>query len=229
MALITPSALLSNISGKLGGGVFSKTCGGSTLRIPPPRSRSLSSYQQVIQNRVTMLSRLWQTLDESARGEWNYFSSFYVCYSARSGSYKLGGYQLFIKLNLNKLLIGGTVSNTPTWDSFQYTLSEISVTLYENEFNVSFLPAINPALILPVLFCTDNTSPGISNADGRYYYIPQDSYSSIDADYINNFETAFRHPPTIGRVLFLDFCLYQISSGIPCNSVLSKVPIIDSP
>jgi hypothetical protein len=90
MARATLSALLTNLSGRYGGGVFRNWKGLIVLGVLPESVRNPSTARQVnARNALAVISKKWTTLTATARGQWEsvgaYLTSQWENYSNEVG------------------------------------------------------------------------------------------------------------------------------------------------
>ena len=106
MAKIKPSALIDRFSGKLNGSIFMNTSNGVVLKSNNFTQQPNSVVQSIVRNQIGQVSQIWRSLSSLQRSDWQAQTVNYpytnnlgiVCYYT--------GYQLFLKLNLNRQVNG---------------------------------------------------------------------------------------------------------------------------
>jgi hypothetical protein len=227
MSLVTYSGLINKLSGKIGSSVFSQSCGGQVLRRSPSSIFRQSPDRQNVNARIIQLSRMWSTLTQAQRDEWIYYASFISFYSKRSGTYKLGGYQCFMKCNSNLLLIGASPNSSPIWDFSSHTLSIISFVANTSDAVIGYTPEIDLDTHYPLCHLSDCLSAGLSSGKGKLYFITPNSFDEEEAHFTTHYSSAFGHMPYIGKKIFADCTIIDINSGVSGNT-LSTSTIIQS-
>lgn len=182
-ALIKMSGIgITEISGKLGGNVFSRTKGGAVIRNRVVGTNPQTIAQQMVRAIFGAISSAWRSLNDEQRANWNAVAQDYP-YQNRLGETKiLSGKALFQKLNNNLLYAGESIIETPL--APQGVNAPIALDADDVELNVagddweSF--DINVTLATPsdsttliVLEATPPLSPGVKNASARFVRISQ--------------------------------------------------------
>jgi hypothetical protein len=107
---IKPSILINGISGKISGGVVSKSGVGRGFAVPKnPRSAS----QGDVRADFTTQSRAWGSLTEAQRVAWNKAAANSVYTDVFGDKHQLSGKGYFTQLNLNITKANGTAITSP--------------------------------------------------------------------------------------------------------------------
>lgn len=105
MALFT-STLFAQVSGKLGGTVFSHNRGGKYIRSAATPTDPNTVFQQVVRANLSNLVATWPTMTSKQREAWNTYASN-VPLKDRFGDYRpITGHQMFIRCNAARLQAG---------------------------------------------------------------------------------------------------------------------------
>jgi hypothetical protein len=112
MAKIKLGAIVTDMSGKLGGHVFSKNKGGKYMRTKSTPSNPQSSAQMSIRGIFASISSAWSALTESSRLSFNGFVSAYATTDIFGDLRNPSGKNLFQRLNQNLSLTGQTLIDT---------------------------------------------------------------------------------------------------------------------
>jgi len=131
MALIKLSGLLTGMSGKLGGSIIAQTSNGNYLKQNSFSQQHPTAAQSLQRTQIYPVTQNWRSLTPTQQAAWVSESPNYPYTDRLGGTSYYTGFQLFTKLNLNRLLIGETVLNTPA-TYVNYVLSTPS--------NYSFTP-----------------------------------------------------------------------------------------
>jgi len=145
---------VTDIRGKLGGNVFSKGRSGNTLRNKVVPINPQTSSQIAQRAKLSLLASAWRNLTSAQQLQWNAVaaSGMYPKVNIFGDKIQPSGFQLFVNLNLNILIAGGTQIVVPprqlsltniTFDSFNADGLEIAYTgtLGANEVLVIFSTA----------------------------------------------------------------------------------------
>jgi len=109
MASIKMGAIVTDIKGKLGGHVFQK---GNQSRVLKTGGKPRINKSSIVRKRETILSELrstWNGLTVAERLDWGFTAKNFPFKNQFGDSILYGGYQLFLKLNVNRRLVGGSV------------------------------------------------------------------------------------------------------------------------
>lgn len=167
MTLIKFSAIVSEVSGKLNGSIFSRNRSGAIIKnrmIPINRQ---SSTQQPNRINWSFLIRTWNSLSVEQINTWNVAALTISWQNKLGDSYHPSGQQLFLYCNQNLYTIG-----------FDTILSYVapravelitSASVYQNrsnpsEFLLSFSPSPTPTTVIYKLYATPALSYGINYA-----------------------------------------------------------------
>lgn len=99
MAIVTTSALISDISGKIGGSVFQRTQGGLIMRSEKGKIRNNTNLQSDNKIGIKNILNTWFTLTQSQRAQWNQYAVFRNIKQKRNPSKEINGHQIFIREN----------------------------------------------------------------------------------------------------------------------------------
>ncbi len=151
-------AIVVDGSGKIGGHVVSKNRGGKYLRTKVTPNNPQTIAQQNARAILSTLSTAWAGLTSAERLGWNNAVSDYSSTDIFGDIKNPSGFNLFVKLNANSLLIGGAISGSvPVKEEIPYSqivsaildLSSTTLTVTFADGNldtVSVLVSATPAL-----------------------------------------------------------------------------------
>lgn len=161
MALIKLGALITEISGKIGGQSFGHGNGGTYLKNNGSQINTRSSKQLKQRNNTALISSKWRDLTTKQKDTFKSEAINYP-YTNRIGETKYySGFNLFQKFNQNLLLINeALITNCPPFE----TLSNPSINIDSygrSFFNISAKGTNSKDKYL--IFATPGLSPGIGN------------------------------------------------------------------
>lgn len=133
MANVKTSALISDISGKVGGNIFARNRSGLCVRAFAKPVNPNSALQQAVRAAVANLSNEWsQTLTTAQQTAWNLYADSVTVKNKLGEDMNLSGYNMFVRSNaildqngLDLVLDGPTVYELPEQDpTFAISISE---------------------------------------------------------------------------------------------------------
>ena len=99
--------------GKIGGHVASANKAGAYLRTKTSPVNPSSGFQAGVRNRLTTISQSWRGLTQAQRNAWNGAVSQFQKTDIFGDLKNPSGFSLFVRLNTNVILLGGTLLTTP--------------------------------------------------------------------------------------------------------------------
>jgi hypothetical protein len=215
MAKIIYTAIVSDASKKIGDVVFTKNHYGSVVRkrVKPinPRSAAQTSQRTLLRQ----LAQAWKGIGQANIIAWNTLATQITKKDRLGVSHSFTGESLFISLNLNKMLSGGTYSATPPSINAN-NVQPLAGFSYGVHLGSPVITWTNSSLATAVL---ELRSPGLVSP-GRtymskfktYFYAPCNiapNITDINAAYI----AAFGTEPTAGQVTFIEARVIDTASG----------------
>lgn len=113
MALIKQGALISEISGKLGGAVFFRNRGGSCVRTFTVPANPQTEYQIAVRNALTSASVAWKNLTDAQRAAWAAWAQENPVRNRVGEAIRLQGNAAFVELNARMVLLGNATTTAP--------------------------------------------------------------------------------------------------------------------
>jgi len=172
---VTMGIIVSEARGKVSGNVFSKNKGGAIVRnrVTPINRRSTSQQNQ--RQQLAALSASWRGLTEAQRVGWNAASPNFPQSDNLGQTIFLSGEQLYVRSNLNLILIGESqITDAPTPTSFDVlAFTSLTAAAGAGTISLAFTPTV-PAGYQMVVRATAPYSAGKS-------FVPQSSFRFIDA------------------------------------------------
>jgi hypothetical protein len=225
MAFVRLSALVTSLTGKLGGSYFSQKKGGTTLNRCGSKLTKADSGKNTLQTQQNLLaftSRSWRQLVGDERLAWKNFAGTLTWKNKAGFDYTPTGYEVYCSCNLNVAKITGRAINLPVVSIGDAVLTEISLDW-------------DPAGKLLLKYTgTTTTNNGITvsasapqSAGVRY---PKGGFKTIfestvietgDTDLSDSYLNTFGYQPTTG-VIFFKVDIVVLDSGIQNGSKLTK-------
>lgn len=115
MALITTSALVSDINGSIAGTTFQRTQGGLCMRNKTITRNPNTSFQQSNKVNLNTIQNAWSNLTDAQREQWNQFAIYRGIKQKKSLSRNISGQQVFIRENSLRASMNGygAIFNNP--------------------------------------------------------------------------------------------------------------------
>lgn len=173
MAKVLFSALISEMRNKLNGSVFSRNRGGNYLRNKVTPLNPQTTFQQAARALLITFSQTWRTLSSAEQEAWNNAVDQWATTDIFGNLRNPSGHQLFIRLNINIDLAGGTQISLPPAPQGVNAIDSLSLTADSapQTYDVAYTPTPTPASHAMYLESTIGMSPGISNANSDFRFI----------------------------------------------------------
>ena len=192
MARVKFGAMMVDARGKLGGHVFTKNRAGASIRTKVTPTNAGTLAQSEARGRLTFLSQAWSGLSEEQRIAWNSAVSSYQKTNVFGDTYLPSGKNLYVALNSNILLVGGSVRDTPPAFKESTSLLSAGVGLTIDDFNLAVYAA-SPftATDRLVVQSSSQRSAGVFNFSGMYSVVgvqaPDTGSAEADVDIKSDF------------------------------------------
>ena len=217
MALIKTTAIVSEISGKINGTVFSKNRYGAYARTKVTPVNRNTNAQQGARGILTQVSQAWRGLTDNQRKGWDEGSKNFTRTNVFGDIRNLSGANLFSRLNANLLHLGGVaieVCPLPVSIPAMASLSGVADNS-ANTMALTFAPAIDASVKVEV-YATAGLSAGKNFVKSEYKKIATKTVAfltdgSIATDYI----AVFGAVPPAGTKVFVKVKHYDATSGQP--------------
>lgn len=188
--------VVTDMRGKLGGHVFTKSRQGATVRTKVTPVNRQTPAQGVIRGIFGNLSRQWNTLLEAQRATWQKAAEEFKRTNVFGDQVALSGKNLFISLNTNIATAGGSTRSVAPIESAVSTIADFSVTVAMTTRAIDLQLTI-PGVIQPnevlIVEATMQNSAGRYNFSGQYRQVatcPADdiiSETDLGTAYIQKF------------------------------------------
>lgn len=113
MALFKQGGLVSELSGKVGGVVFSRNRGGSVIRTFTVPANPKTAYQIEVRNALTSASVAWKSLTDAQRAAWAAWAQENPVRNRVGESIRLQGNAAYVELNSRMVLLGNATLTAP--------------------------------------------------------------------------------------------------------------------
>lgn len=154
MARIIYGAIITDIAGSIGGITFQKNGSGTIARLKPRKNQTNTQRQRDQQPRLKEVQRNWNLLSLVNKVLWNDFAAINNKIGLDGQEKKLTGYQWFLTINENRLLINEDILLIPpTYE----IVNPVSSALFNWNQDVLFLQTnvtVNLTLFQPIGYCS---------------------------------------------------------------------------
>ena len=172
MARIKFGMMMTDARGKLGGHVFTKARSGATVRTKVTPVNPKSVAQGAVRSRFASLSQSWSSLSEAQRLAWNALALATGKTNIFGDKYFPSGKNLFVAVNSNILLAGGTIINDAPSNITMPAITAFDGAIELDLGNFALLTEVAgaiPANTTAVYLASPPSSPGIYNFSGKHY------------------------------------------------------------
>lgn len=173
MAKVKFHVIVSEMRNKLNGSVFARNRGGAYVRTKVTPLNPQTSAQVGARSLLTNLAQAFRSLTQEQITAWNNATSQWAGTDVFGDVVNPTGLALYVRLNANISLAGGTGITTPPSPVGSAALETLSLTaaVTGDQFDVAYTPASVPADHTMYVESTQMLSPGINNANSRFRFI----------------------------------------------------------
>ena len=177
MALIKLGAFITELSGKIGGTIFSKNKGGAYAKNRVVPSNPQTSFQNTIRAFFSIIAKRWKTLTQVERDSWSSAAQTVTRTNRFGDTIKLSGSQLYQERNLNLYNARVPFIDSPVVGVL--SLNNFISIFSQSVASLSLNTGVQPVGATMVWYATASVSPGIKNIGNLYRRIGKTT--SLDA------------------------------------------------
>ena len=225
MAFVRLSALVTSLTGKLGGSYFSQKKGGTTLNRCGSKLTKADSGRATLQAQQNLLantSQTWRLLVADERLAWRNFAGTLTWKNKAGFDYTPTGYEVYCSCNLNLQKVGAQRITLPVVSEGDANINDISIYFDNNAklvLDFSGNTTTNNGIIISA---TVPQSAGVRYPKGGYKVIYSNNVIEngtqvLDSSYL----ATFGYLPASG-VIFFKVEIVVAESGIQNGSKLTK-------
>jgi hypothetical protein len=225
MAKVKFSALISDMRNKLNGSVFAKNRGGNYLRTKVTPVNPQSVAQTAARVLLTTYSQSWRTLTEAQRASWNAAVNSWSTTDVFGDIKNPTGLQLYIRLNVNIELAGGTPLTEPPVPAGVEPVLDLSVDVDDSSQSVTLSDITTPVPANTALYveATPGVSAGVSNANSQFRHIttlaPAAAVGAVSAAYIAKFGAVQEGLKYFVRCKFINQLTGEVSQPLVASTI----------
>lgn len=219
MALIKLGAFVTEVSGKVGGSIFSRNKGGAYVKNRVVPLNPDTNFQSAVRAIFASISQAWSGLTQNQITAWNNAVGDFP-YQNRLGEKKtLSGKALFQRLNDNLLNIGESlITDVPAPDAPSSVIASNEAPVFDigtgDAFSFELQLSESTSNAKAVLECTAPLTPGTNNANNRFRKlavssalsaattVDEEDFAATAADLVDAYEARFGTPAVGEKVKF---------------------------
>lgn len=145
MARVQFGALITEITGSIGGFTFQRNRSGSIIRLRPVGSKKQSVKQSLQQAKHLTFLSLWQNLTFFQKSEWNEFASLHPKINSFGQEKTLSGLNWFESINQNLQAISQPIVSIPPVYQLPVAPGNFIYIMSLSELKIIFQPDFDPA------------------------------------------------------------------------------------
>ena len=142
MARIQFGALITEITGSIGGFTFQKNRSGSIVRLRPSGTKKVSEKQSVQRAKHLSFLSLWQNLTFLQKSSWNDFAVLHPKINSFGQEKVLSGLNWFESVNQNLQAIGQSIVSVPPVYALPTAPENYVFIVSATEFKIIFQPSL---------------------------------------------------------------------------------------
>lgn len=224
MAFVKPSALISDIKGKLNGSYFQSKKNGITVNNINSRNKGKFTANVQVQKQkgnVAYVSKAWRGLTNAQRATWGTAASSMTRVNKNGVEYVPTGYQIFLQYNLNLLSIDEAIINTYSEAEEAVDMSKIGILGSETQrFVLENNSSLTAASAIKV-YATPPQSKGVVYPRGSYRQITFVSGDTPTTNLGSPYAARFGAVQP-GQTVFFKIIVITIASGKDPGAKLTK-------
>jgi len=121
-------SIYGQISGKLGGSIFSSNKGGSYIKAFKVPTNPATAKQSAVRNKLSNVAKAWQALTEDVKNRYRSWAEDHPVLDRLGESIYISGFAWYQKLAFNSLNVGGTLSGLEAPEEHEFTIVSAEVT-----------------------------------------------------------------------------------------------------
>lgn len=234
MALVQFGAIVTDISGSIGGWTFQRNRGGNIVRLRGNKTKFPTNKQSVQQNQLNTFISLFQQLTQVQKDLWNAFAVANTKENQFGQVKTLSGFNWFFSINANRVLFSLSILNSPPTHITPVGVQDYDINLTDTTIGIEFSPAFNPTdtgLLLRATSPISRTSTSFRAATRFIQTSITTPFTVIDITADWETGIGIPYPPSVNTSCFnigLVVQTVRLSSGI-ASPGLFKTQSLDIP
>ncbi len=221
MALVKPSAIVSDVRGKIGGTVFQRFKSGLVVRSKCAPVNKKSALQIVSRNIASLTANAWLQISPAERDQWDSYTAYNPIAQRNNREVFVSGQQAFLKLNNYRLQYSLPILTVPEFNKCELTPIDLTLKRVGMNLRVTSSRALVASDEFIILFLTVRMSPAINNPGSRYKLIKFVTTDGVNFFITSEYEDVYGIIPEIGNTVFMKYTNASKLSGqlFPFKSV----------
>ena len=223
MAIIQPSALISNIRGKVGGVIFQLSRSGNIVRSLTIPVNKRSQLQTKTRNNTFNILQNWIGLSDAQRATWSAYVQYNPILQKNRLKLHITGQQAFIKFNSYRLEYDLPILEIPVFNKCDLTPITLTLSSTGAILSITTDRALVSTDEFIILFLTVRFSNSVNNPGSRFKIIKFTTTSTDTFDITAAYTAIFGRIPQPGETIFMKFTNASKLSGLPFPFKTEKV------
>lgn len=223
MARIKPSAIISNISGKIAGSTFQSSQGGLIVKAKNKLARPNSPSQTRVNSITAVVQMEWESLTTDERATWQAYAVYAKQKQKNSNEFIVNGQQLFIKRNVIRLLYGKTLLSEPIFSPITIAPVSFTVQFVTSNLALGADRTITSTAEFIVMFATIPVRKSINNPGSRYRLLDFNTTTNTQWIINNEYNSVFGFVPSASSTLFFKVYSVDLVTGASVPASIIKV------
>ena len=228
MAKVKFSALVSEMRNKLNGSVFARNRGGAYLRTKVTPNNPKTTAQVQARNLLAQFSQSWRSLTQAERDSFSAAVGQWTRTDIFGDVVNPTGATLYIRLNINISLAGGSAITTAPQPIGADALSSITIVadVSSNAVDVTFAPGTVPTLHTLYIELTPQVSAGVNNVNSQFRFIKTvpttgTTPASLFTEYTAKFGGLVAGSKIAARAKFIRFDTGEVSQSLTAFTIVA--------
>ena len=233
MSKVKFSALITNITGKLGGQVLQGGNTSAIIRTGVNQSNKKSFIATPTSIIFSNLAKEWNKLSNDIKLQWSSATYLFLIFNSFGDQIQLSGYNLFVRLNYDLFYLGEDLLTVPPdpSDTPQLYTCVGGISVETHIYEVNFFPHTTPA-DESIIFTFSNPC---KNPYGIFKNLIKkgkafiEKLTSTTKNYYNDYDEQMHgpmYPRQVGQFVIIEWYSVKLSSGI--RSVTQSINVVVS-
>jgi hypothetical protein len=216
MAIMIPGVAVSQVSGRVGGTIFSRNRGGAYMRNGSKPTAVTTPAAQLIKAMTAQASQAWAVLTEDLREQWREWATQNPVINRLGQSRTLSGHQAFVKLNVRLLYANASLIGSPPVVPAPQPVTPGTITFTDSPLalTVAFSPTPLGTGIAAQCFAYLSNSPGVAYVKNRLALVATGATATatpldIEAGVVERFGT-----PQAGQTIHIGLRTIDTATGL---------------
>jgi hypothetical protein len=227
MARAQLGAILSDLRGKVGGGIFQRSAQGLTLRTATTPINAQSATQQSNRAQMFSLQQSWGALSEDTRTSWEAWASYQGITIGTYVTAATSGQLAYIQVNRYRLATGLAVLSSPVFTPYSQPSPTLSLRLVTAVFTLRLTGMQDEDLYRPILQLSNRLPPARNARPNNVaLMVPFVSEGATDWTITAPFLAAYGAQAPVGARLWYSLMVQQVDNGALSIQTQGVTPIV---